>query len=73
MASLLNSGIPENSLYAAKTSARQREMAGAPIMVKSSLYKNEFPNWGGERNLSSRRPLNILTIACHLGAIVNTT
>jgi|LauGreDrversion4_2_1035121.scaffolds.fasta_scaffold338782_1 hypothetical protein len=49
MASLLNSGIPENSLYAAKTSARQREMAGAPIMVKSSLYKNEFPNWGGEK------------------------
>ena len=39
--------IPEDSLYAAKTSARQREMAGAPIMIKSSLYKNEFLNWGG--------------------------
>jgi hypothetical protein len=24
-------------------------MAGAPIMVKSSLYKNEFLNWGGTK------------------------
>jgi hypothetical protein len=45
-------GIPEDSLYAAKTSARQREMAGAPVMVKSSLYKNEYLNWGG-----SKKPL----------------
>jgi len=49
MSNLLNSGIPENSAYAAKTSARQREMAGAPVMVKSSLYKNEFLNWGGDK------------------------
>lgn len=49
MSNLLNNGIPENSVYAAKTSARQREMAGAPVMVKSSLYKNEFLNWGGDK------------------------
>ena len=24
-------------------------MAGAPVMVKSSLYKNEFLNWGGDK------------------------
>lgn len=47
MSEIMSGGIPSDSVYAAKTSARQREMAGAPVMVKSSLYKNEYLNWGG--------------------------
>jgi hypothetical protein len=47
LSDIMSGGIPPDSVYAAKTSARQREMAGAPVMVKESLYKNEYLNWGG--------------------------